>query len=136
MTTDTTELAHMFASMLNTGNIALIDQFIASNYINHNPYVADGPEANKQFWQQWLAAFPDTVVTVEDAFSIGDKVAGRYTYRATHQGSFLGIAATGNTIIMRSIDIWRVENGMFAEHWDELNMLEVFQQLGVIPSIG
>ena len=29
-----------------------------------------------------------------------------------------------------------IEDGMFAEHWDELNMLEVFQQLGVIPSLG
>jgi hypothetical protein len=26
--------------------------------------------------------------------------------------------------------------GEFAEHWDELNLLEVFQQLGVIPAIG
>jgi hypothetical protein len=31
---------------------------------------------------------------------------------------------------MRSIDIWRVEDGKFIEHWDELNLLEVFQQIG------
>jgi len=37
---------------------------------------------------------------------------------------------------MHSIDIWRVAGGEFAEHWDELNMLEVFQQLGVIPPLG
>ena len=37
---------------------------------------------------------------------------------------------------MHSIDIWRVADGEFAEDWDELNMLEVFQQLGVIPSLG
>jgi len=24
----------------------------------------------------------------------------------------------------------------FAEHWDELNLLEVFQHLGVIPALG
>lgn len=36
---------------------------------------------------------------------------------------------------MRSIDIWRVQDGEFAEHWDELNLLEVFQQLGVIPAL-
>jgi hypothetical protein len=33
---------------------------------------------------------------------------------------------------MRSIDIWRVADGEFVEHWDELNLLELFQQLGVI----
>jgi hypothetical protein len=35
---------------------------------------------------------------------------------------------------MRSIDIWRTENGEFVEHWDELNLLDLFQQIGVIPA--
>jgi predicted SnoaL-like aldol condensation-catalyzing enzyme len=34
---------------------------------------------------------------------------------------------------MRSIDIWRVDNGMFVEHWDELNTLQVLQQMGALP---
>jgi hypothetical protein len=25
---------------------------------------------------------------------------------------------------------------MFVEHWDELNLLEVFQQVGALPSLG
>jgi predicted SnoaL-like aldol condensation-catalyzing enzyme len=29
---------------------------------------------------------------------------------------------------MRSIDIWRVKDGELFERWDELNLLEVFQQ--------
>ncbi len=40
----------------------------------------------------------------------------------------MGIPASGNAVEMRSIDIWRVHDGMFVEHWDELNLLEVFQQ--------
>jgi predicted SnoaL-like aldol condensation-catalyzing enzyme len=36
-------------------------------------------------------------------------------------------------IIMGSIDIWRFDNDRFVEHWDELNLLEVFQQMGAIP---
>jgi predicted SnoaL-like aldol condensation-catalyzing enzyme len=45
------------------------------------------------------------------------------------------VPATGNAIEMRSIDIWRTENGEFAEHWDELNYLELFQQIGMIPAL-
>ena len=26
-------------------------------------------------------------------------------------------------------------NGMFVEHWDELNLLDVFQQIGAIPPL-
>ena len=29
--------------------------------------------------------------------------------------------------------IWRFENDRFVEHWDELNTLEIFQQMGAIP---
>ena len=128
-------LANRFAETLNTHNVDLFDTFIAPTYINHNPFVAPGLHGVKEFFAGWLAAFPDTVVTVEDAFVAGDKVVGRYTYRATHQGTFLGIPPTGKQITMRSIDIWLVENGMFIEHWDELNTLEVMQQLGVVPPL-
>lgn len=37
---------------------------------------------------------------------------------------------------MRSIDIWRVENGCLAEHWDELITLEVFQQIGAVEMLA
>jgi predicted SnoaL-like aldol condensation-catalyzing enzyme len=37
---------------------------------------------------------------------------------------------------LRSIDIWRVEDAMFVEHWDELNLLEMLQQMGAIPPLG
>ena len=32
--------------------------------------------------------------------------------------------------------IWRVQNGMFAEHWDELNLMQMFQQIGALPPLG
>ena len=47
-----------------------------------------------------------------------------------------GILATGKPVEMRSIDIWRVQNGMFAEHWDELNLMQMFQQIGALPPLG
>jgi hypothetical protein len=31
---------------------------------------------------------------------------------------------------MRSIDIWRVRDGMAVEHWDEINGAEFLAQLG------
>ena len=129
-------LAFKFAEALNTKNVDLFDTFIAPDYVNHNSYVAPGLAGVKAFFTGWLAVFPDTQVQVEDSLTTGDKVVGRYTYTATHTGTFLGIPATGNRITMRSIDIWCVRDGKFIEHWDELNLLEVFQQLGVIPPLS
>ncbi len=129
-------MAYAFARMLNEGDVGLLDGLLAEGYANHNRYVEDGLEANKRFWAYWLAAFPDTEVTVEDAFAseAGDRVAGRFTYRATHTGEFMGAAPTGRRVEMTSIDVWRVEGGRFVEHWDELNGLEFFGQLGLVPT--
>ena len=42
----------------------------------------------------------------------------------------MGYAPTGQGVEMRSIDIWRVRDGQLQEHWDELNTLDVYIQLG------
>ena len=119
-----------------SGDIDRFDDFIADDYVNHNPYVKQGLRGAKEFFKGWMLSFPDTEVTVEDVFADGDTLIGRFTYRATHKEEFLGIPATGRSIQMRSIDIWRVRDGKFVERWDELNLLEVMQQLGMIPANG
>ncbi|MGO9934549.1 MAG: ester cyclase [Steroidobacteraceae bacterium] len=84
----------------------------------------------------WFETLSDTGVTVEDAFTAGDKVVGRFTYSAHRTGSFLGVPASGAEITIRSVDIWRFKDHKFAEHWDELNTLDAFQQMGAIPKLG
>jgi len=130
------QLAETYLSMLNNHDPDLVDRFVADEYRNHNAFVADGREANRQFWTVFFAALPDVSVTMEDLVISGDRVVGRFVYRGTHTGDLMGIPASGNPVEMRSIDIWRVKDGMFVEHWDELNLLEVFQQVGAIPPLG
>ena len=132
MTVNHRELAEAFLAMLNRHDPDVVDRFVAVDYVNHNRFVDDGREANRAFW----AAFPDMTATMNDLVIADDRVVGRFTYRGTHRGPLFGIPPTGRPVEMHSIDIWRVADGEFAEHWDELNMLEVFQQLGVIPSLG
>jgi predicted SnoaL-like aldol condensation-catalyzing enzyme len=114
-------VAHTFAELMNSHDPDLVDEFIAADYVNHNPFVGDGREANRAFWATWFAAFPDTTVTLEDVLVDGDRVAGRFTYRATFTGPFMGIEPHGGPVVMRSLDIWRVRDGWAVEHWDELS---------------
>ena len=118
--------------MLNTHNPDLVDSFVATDYRNHNAFVDDGREANRQFWAGFFAALPDLTATMEDLIVSGDRVVGRFVYRGTHLGEFLGIPPSGRPVEMRSFDIWRVADGLFVEHWDELNTLEFFQQIGAL----
>ena len=58
------------------------------------------------------------------------------TLLLTADGGMMGIPASGNAVEMRSIDIWRVEDGMFAEYWDEINAMQLFQPMGAMPPLG
>ena len=44
---------------------------------------------------------------------------------------WLGIAPAGQALTMRSLDFWRVENGMVRENWVLVDLLDVWAQLGV-----
>lgn len=136
MQTDGQRLAETYLAMLNTHNPDLVGEFVAEEYRNHNAFVADGRGANRQFWTAFFAALPDLSATMEDLVISGDRVVGRFVYRGTHTGEFMGIPAGGKPVEMRSIDIWRVENAMFVEHWDELNLLQLFQQMGALPPLS
>ena len=129
-------LTEAFVQMLNTHDPDLVDSFVASDYRNHNAFVDDGREANRKFWAGFFAALPDLTATMEDLVVADDRVVGRFVYRGTHLGDFMGIPASGQPVEMRSIDIWRVADGMFVEHWDELNTLEVLQQIGALPQLA
>jgi len=130
------QLADRYVEMINAHDPDAVDRFVAEDYVNHNAFVADGREANRQFWTAFFAGLPDVRVTMEDLVVSGDRVVGRFVYRGTHTGDLMGIPATGQPVEMRSIDIWRVQNGMFVEHWDELNLLQVVQQIGALPPLG
>jgi len=67
---------------------------------------------------------------MEDVIEEGDRITARFTYNGTFSNPFTGYRPNSAVVQMRSIDIWRVADGKFVEHWDELNLLEVFQQIG------
>jgi steroid delta-isomerase-like uncharacterized protein len=133
--TDGRTLAAHYLTMLNEHDPDAVDGFVAVDHIDHDHFVADGREASRAFWSSFFTAFPDLEATMDDLIVAGDRVAGRFTYRDTHAGPFYGMPATGNAIETRSIDIWRTCDGEFAEHWDELNLLDLFQQIGMIPAL-
>lgn len=44
---------------------------------------------------------------------------------------WMGIAPSGREILMRSLDFWRLEDGLIRENWVLVDLLDVYRQLGV-----
>ena len=133
-TNDTAYLGHLFAEIINGRDLSRFAEIVAPDYVNHNPYAAPGLDGVIGVFGAILAGVPDLVVTAEDVFvsEDGSRVVGRYRYEGTHTGNFMGNPETGSAFTMRSIDIWRVGDGKFVEHWDEINTLDIFTQVGAV----
>jgi steroid delta-isomerase-like uncharacterized protein len=71
-------------------------------------------------------------VAVHDQVAEDDKVVTRWSATGTHSGDFVGVPASGRLITVTGIHIHRVRHGRLVEHWEELNMLGVLRQLGVL----
>ena len=48
----------------------------------------------------------------------------------THDG-WMGIAPAGKKIAIRSLDFWRIENGLIRENWVMVDLLDAWRQMGV-----
>jgi predicted ester cyclase len=118
----------------NKGNLAVVDEFVASTYRWHGPgQEVSGREGIKQLIGLYRAAFPDFQMTFEDQIAEGDKVASRWTMRGTHTGDLLGIGPTGKQGTMTGIVISRLAGNAIAEEWENFDQLGLLQQLGVMP---
>jgi len=118
---------------INTGNVALLEKFVAPDYVEHS----EGFRGVEPFQQQitaFRAAFPDLHVSIDDLLTDGDRFASRTTVTGTHTGDLMGMPATGQRISVEAVDIGRVENGQAKERWGGLNMYSMLTQLGVIPA--
>jgi steroid delta-isomerase-like uncharacterized protein len=92
-----------------------------------------GPEAMKEHVSGWVMSFPDLRFTVEQMVAEGDRVASQLVMEGTHQGTWMGIPATGKRLQIRMITIHRIRNGRIAEDWVVVESLGLFQQLGAVP---
>ena len=50
---------------------------------------------------------------------------------AVHNGEFLTIPATGNSLHWRIMDFWERSNDLLLTNWVHIDMIHVFKQMGV-----
>jgi steroid delta-isomerase-like uncharacterized protein len=114
---------------------------LAPGFVAHVPGAPaslnlEGLEAWRQFLASFTEAFPDLRLTVEDIAAEGDTVAARVAFHGTHRGEFQGLPPTGKEVAFSSMEFNRVVDGKVEEHWVEINLLGVVQQLGVATMPG
>jgi predicted ester cyclase len=88
----------LFGECWRTGNVAILDEDLAPEFVYHSPGAPPDLGGFKQSLLMLSSGLHDLRYTVEDLFAEGDKVADRITWQVTHQGELMGISPTGNTV--------------------------------------
>ena len=89
-------------------------------------------------WHQtpFLKAMPDRFAFLEKGAMFGDGDYVGFTAWPGGQSTlvgdgWLGIAPAGQSLTRRSLDFWRCESGMIRENWVLVDLLHIYDQLGV-----
>src|SRR3954452_9207191 len=100
---------HWIEEAWNRGNLAVIDDLTAPDFVDHHlpPGVPPNAEGHKTWVQMARAGFPDIHLTIDDMIAEGDKVVARMTVSGTQTGEFMGVPPTGKAIHVAGIGISR-----------------------------
>lgn len=124
------------ADFWNKHNIDAFDKYHSDDLIIH---FADGDQNHEQYKGQCkasFAAFPDLKITTDDLLAERNKVVKIWTANFTHKGEIMGIPATEKAMVLKGIEVLRIEDGKIAEIWICKDNLGMMKQLGVFPPKG
>jgi predicted ester cyclase len=137
MSTDTNKkIVQRFVTEYQTGNDQhVLRDTIADTLVNHTPMSPDaagGVEEVKGIFDMFHAAFEGFTAEIVDQLAEGDKVMTYKTFSGTHTGEFMGIPPTGKHVRFDVMDIIRLADGRFVEHWGLIDQAGLLRQLGAL----
>lgn len=106
--------------VFNNKDTSRLDELMRDDYMQHNPTVADGKDGFKKFLEFFFTLDPYMEI-VKMFENENDEVA-----------VFFKCTCRANGSINKVVDIYRLEDGKLAEHWDvvEHNVTEISELNG------
>ena len=109
---------------------AAIDELIAEDFVPHTfGPMPPGREGLREGMRRAGSGVSDPEFTIHDLIAEGDLVAARLTTSARHTGTFMGVEPTGRRYSIDEIHIFRLRDGLLAEHWHEFDKGALLAQL-------
>ncbi len=118
-----------------SGDLDLIPDIVTDDFVYRNPLVDEpvhGPDDYRKLAATFRDAFSDIDMEISEMVAVNDKVVTRYTTRAVHDGEFMDIEPTHNSIEITGIIIDHLEDGKLTERYINDDALGLFEQIGAI----
>ena len=114
------------------GDRAAFDALMAPDFVNRSA-PPGAPNDGESTWNTFATvlrpALEGLAVVIHDQIAEGDMVTTRKTISGRHSGTLLGVEATGKPVAIEVIDIVRVRDGRYVEHWGINTLSSVLAQL-------
>ncbi len=109
---------------------AVRERFSTGTYVQHNRSIPDGIDGLIGYVSQLVKRFPDYSYDVRQIVASGDRVI--FHSHATLKSEHRGDESRGFNIF----DMWRLEDGKIANHWDSLQALDFSSRLIALAGGG
>lgn len=117
---------HFNQRVIAEGNRQAFESLVAQSFINHSA-PAGAANDRESLWRTFelvlRPALTDLQVRIEAQIAEGEWVTTRKTLTGVHNGELLGVQSTGSSVTIAVIDMVRIVEGQYVEHWG-LNTLE------------
>ena len=125
---------------ISSGNIQFLASVVDDDFIDRTPLSPNAATRNDLLnaVRSWSEGFPDLRISIDILIVASDSnwAAASTTTEGTHEGTWLGIPASGKSVVVRSIEMLRWESGRIVERSGLIDGLSALQQIGVLPSPG
>jgi predicted ester cyclase len=118
--------------VIEQGDLAAFEEIMAPEFVNRTaiPGMSPGRDGMLVMLNHVLRpAFTDLRVEIHDQIAEGDKVVTRKTIHGTHSGRLQDVGPTGKAVAIEVIDIVRLRDGQYLEHWGINTLTVVLDQL-------
>lgn len=113
------------------GDLAAFERILAPGYIRRSKSGSEDYASLQMTIEAMQKAFPDSVVEILQIVEDGDRVAIHWQTRATHQGTFMDVPATGRSVTVSGASFLRFEDEKLAEEWVIWDPRELLSALGI-----
>jgi serine phosphatase RsbU (regulator of sigma subunit)/predicted ester cyclase len=113
-------LARRFLEARGRADLDALEHMMAPDFVDHTltPSQQLDRESYKRSVAEYVSAFSDIRILIEDQIAAGDKVVTRFIGHLTHdRRELMGVAPTGMELTNRVIVIHRISGGKIAEEW-------------------
>ena len=135
MPTSPVDVISALVAAINHGDEQAVVPLLADDFVDHTPNPGQDPGRGAFINEKLVGlrtAFPDLVLTIEDELVDGNRVAFRWTIRATHLGPFIGRPPTGVSVVFGGINIEEIRDGQIVSHWSVHDSLDLLHQVGIL----